>query len=413
MLYRRSPSLRMACALAGALLSLPLLAQAATRTVAYAAEPGYAQSGAYLIEWRPANRAQVVLPQGAGAGSVSVVDVHQVITLDTPISQFGVGPAAPCDGLPPDQRYDTQQVAVRTRSGTPNKGQSGVIELGTITTLTGCEAGKVETFGALTDTGLLTLHRSLSARAPMDDLVPGASLSGMSENGSSVADQPPVDTVLFQAGAVQFGRSGQVVPASLNAAGWWVLDLPTSGQRAYTRLTAADKNGIEVWMAADLSAGEFTHVVTVLMVKPVAGTTFGSRVETSRMWQSGIFTLTRQPFFVYLYKDLTGDRVQKDLDTGGISYVPITWNFSGDLVVQERTTGPNLRRRFWQPLVRTGKSMAVFEAEIVYFPDGSDALVIAPRVNYYLDTGKAVKPAQAGTARPGATRATARRALPA
>ena len=111
---------------------------------------------------------------------------------------------------------------------------------------------------------------------------------------------------------------------------------------------------------------------------------------------SGIFIATRKPFFFYLYKTGTGERVQKDLDLGTESRAPITsWGLDSGNLWQQRLLGGGTaqRNRSWVPLRNEGsKTHWVMESEVQV--DGSgETVLIKPRVNYYLDTGKAVPPA--------------------
>jgi len=382
-----------------ALMGGPLAAQAANRTVAYVGESGYGQNLAYLVEWRSGGtRANLVANAGLASGAVSTLGLNQVITLDVPFSEVGLGDPTTCDGLQPDVRFDTLRIGIRQRSGNANKGLSAVSTAGSATTLTGCEAGKVVAWGEISDTsGLNALHRAMSARAPVDDLVVGAKLTGMSVQGSTVVEQPGVDIGIFQAGGLlQMALAGTTVPYTLGADGWFVLDLGAAGQRGYLRLTAADGRGIEQWLAADMAGGVPQRVQSALMLKPVDGTAWGTVAETSRMWESGLFTKTTNPFFVYLYKDGTGERVQKSLVDGSETRTPINaWLIDTGIVSQDRVLGNGtIRRRLWVPQLRLGKSMGVLEAEKAINPDGSSQWVILPRVNNYVDTGKAVKPAQ-------------------
>ena len=118
------------------------------------------------------------------------------------------------------------------------------------------------------------------------------------------------------------------------------------------------------------------------------------------MWDSGIFIATRKPFFFYLYKTGTGERVQKDLDLGTESRTPITsWGLDGGNLWQQRLLGGGTiqRNRTWVPLRNEGsKTHWVMESEVQVDDTGATTL-IKPRVNYYLDTGKAVPPAAQAT----------------
>lgn len=103
----------------------------------------------------------------------------------------------------------------------------------------------------------------------------------------------------------------------------------------------------------------------------------------------------------WLPKNGTGERVQKDLDLGTESRVPIdSWGFDGLNLVQTRAFGGGERHRTWVPLRNQGtKFRWVMESELIVPNVGEPFTLIKPRVNYYEDTGKAVPPAQASQAK--------------
>ena len=97
--------------------------------------------------------------------------------------------------------------------------------------------------------------------------------------------------------------------------------------------------------------------------------------------------------FIYLYQGGTGERVSKDLATGTESRVPITWVFYGKDIVQTRFSGTVRRDRAWVPLRNIGGNIRfVMESETATLSDGTIQPIILPRVNFYVDTGKAVAP---------------------
>lgn len=356
-----------------------------TKSIAYFGV-GDGSSATYLIDWQPKNKARVVNINGAGSGTVSDDGTQKVVALTTPIS-YTYANWDDC-GEEIQQRSDTNQLVVRDHTG----GVTEFVEIGTITNIGGCHDGQVEPFGSLTDEGRSLKRLAMTARPPVTDVAPGVQIAGFSEDVRLPGEfDVAQDVVTVQAGNVQFQASGHVVPAAFDANQWMVLDLP-SGQRAYTRLALDAKTGGETWMMADWSAGKPQRVEEVTMVKPAAGAGFGTVAQASRMWNSGLFIKTRTPFFFYLYKDGTGERVLKDLDLGTESRMPITsWGFNGLNLVQQRPYGPGTRDRTWVPLSNVAKNHWVMESETA--DDGSGPFVlIKPRVNYYVDTGKAVPP---------------------
>lgn len=366
--------------------SLPGAAFAATKSTAYV-NVGDGNFSAYLIDWMPKGKARVANNHGAQGGVVANDGTQKVITLNAPIS-FTFDNWDEC-GEEIRQRSDTRQVVVRDHTG----GVTQFVEIGTITNIGGCQDGLSVPFGSLTDAGRSLDRVPMAARPPVTDLVPGTQIAGFSEDVMLPGETAVAhDVVTMQAGGLRFHASGHTVPAAFNADQWLVLDLP-SGQRAYTRLALEAKTGGETWMMADWSAGKPRRVEELMVVKPSAGAGFGTVLQASRMWNSGQFIESRTPFFFYLYKNGTGERVLKDLDLATENRTPIhSWNFDGpDLLMHRDFGSAGTRDRAWVPLSNFGKVRWVMESETA--SDGTDTFVlIKPRVNYYLDTGKAVKP---------------------
>lgn len=359
---------------------------ATTKSVAYF-NAGDGNSSTYLIDWKPKSRARVASILGAQVGDVADDGTQKVITLDSPLSTTFTNYDDCSEEI--QQRQDVNQVVVRDLTG----GVSQLVDVGTITNIGGCQDGLVTPFGSLTDEGISLKRLAMTARPPVTDLVPGTQIAGFSEDVKLPGELDVAqDVVTMQTGNVQFQASGHVVPAAFDSNQWLVLNLP-SGQRAYTRLVVDAKTGGETWLMADWSAGKPQRVEEVMVVKPSAGAGFGTVLQASRMWNSGLFIESRTPFYFYLYKNGTGERVLKDLDLGTESRTPIpSWGFDGLNLVQQRPFGPGTRDRTWVPLSNVGKFHWVMESETA--DDGSGAIVlIKPRVNYYLDTGKAVPPA--------------------
>jgi hypothetical protein len=380
-----------ACLFAAALgASLPALAQ--TRSVAYAAARNDTPA-AYLVDWIGSTRAVLVGNAGRSSGSVVRSGPQRVVTLDTPWSiDYQSGAVDPCIGDVPRLRQSTLQVALTTLSGSADRGESKVVELGTITTLNGCAAGTTVPFGALADPGLATRHLALALRPSVADLVPGVALAGPGELPRTGTFEA-VDVLTLQAGGLgSFAASGSVVPAAFDADQWLVLGLP-SGERAYTRLSVDRRTGAEIWLDVDRTGGVPTVAFRRLMVKPVAGASFGTLRQASRMWQSGISTTPTNSFLVHLYRDGSGERVFRDLVAGTETRSPLTWTLGGGQIVQSRPLGPGTGVRTWVPLANGGGGATfVMESEVIVDPAGGVTPLIAPRVNFYTDTGPATAP---------------------
>lgn len=359
--------------------------------------PNFSNSEAWLVDWGSGGaRATVVGLGGVRGGAVSRSGAQNVITLDTPYSVTILGTDFdPCLGDLPEVRQDTLQIAVTPASGTDNRGTVAWVTLGTLTTLNGCTPGTVTTFGSLTDPGTTLRNLALSLRPAVTDLVPGAALAGPSEE-ARLPDDPFVsgDVLTLQAGGLGvFSASGSTVPAAFNASQWLVLGLP-SGQRAYTRLSVDRRTGAEQWLDADWSGSAPTSVRSLLMVKPAAGAGFGTARRASRIWQSGLFVGSPTDFSIWLYTDLTGERVIVDTVAGTESRSPVTWSLAGANLVQQRSLGGGTGTRTWKPLANTnaGRSHFVMEDERFTDPSGATRPLIKPRVNFYNDLGPATRP---------------------
>ncbi len=377
---------------AGATLAFAMLPAASLaasgKTLAYFMA-GNGSSNAYLIDWKPSRaKATVTSSLGTQPGSFTDDGTQKLITLAAPLSVTYAN-LDDC-GLDIQQRSDTRQVVVRDLAG----GVSQVVEIGTVTNIGGCQDGLVTPFGAPTDPGTSLNRLAMTARPPVNDLVPGTQLAGFSEELPPPGDlQTSADIVTLQAdGTALFQATGHAVPAAFDANQWLVFSL--AGQpRAYTRVAVDTRTGGETWLKADWAGGVPTRVEQALVVKPLAGAGFGTVADASRMWNSGIFIATRKPFLFYLYRNGTGERVQQDLDLGTESRSPIdAWGFDGINLVQHRLRcgGSCSFDRTWVPLRNEGgKTRWVMESEVVVTPSGT-TVAIKPRVNYYVDTGKAV-----------------------
>jgi hypothetical protein len=367
---------------------------AATGPVAYlGAATG--DLAAYLIDWMPANRASVVAIYGRADGRVTSQGAQRVVTLNTPIStQYVGGDWDPCINDLPQFRQDTLQVAVTRVSGSDSRGNSAVVELGTVTTLNGCNAGHVESFGALDDPGFATIHLAMALRPPVSDLIPGTSLAGPSEQPRATpSDLVAADILSFQDGILgRFEGTGDIVNAAFDGDQWLQLGLP-SGARAYARIFVDRRTGAERWLDADWAHGRPITVRPAVMVKPSPGAGFGNQRQASRIWESGYFIGTQNPFYIDLYQNGQGERVLVDMGSGTESRTPITWRFDGIDIVQDRPSGSSRIVRTWKPLLNGGgRAHFAMEDEVQIAPDGSTSVRFPARVNYYVDNGPATPP---------------------
>lgn len=360
-------------------------------------------NGAWQFDWR-GTAATVVSGVGRAEASVVAIGPRRLATLAAPLSQTFVDFDPDCPTTEVHIRRDVLQLAVTRLSGTEARGTSAVVEIGTTTTLDGCNAGRVVPFGAPGDAGIATQHLAAALRPSKADLSPGVTLAGPSDQ-PGLDGFPAVDVTTFGAGALSFAASGGVY-ATDTVDGWLVLSLPF-GQRGYTRV-AVDRAGAETWVAADWSAGLPQRVFNTLMVKPAPGAGFGTPRQAARIWESGLFSGSNNPFYFYLYRDGSGERVSVDMAAGTELRSPVRWRLEGETLVTVRDLGSGLGHRTWVPLRNSGSTRFVLESESIRTPGGGEEPFIAPRINFYLDEGAATPPPPA--ARPHAP-ATARQPL--
>lgn len=356
------------------------------KSVAY-----YAGGPAHLIDWQSKQRAWVVNNLGTAAGTVADDGSQRLVTFDTPFSEVWAAGSDACGSY--EERHVTEQLVVRDLPGS----LSQLVSIGADVVVGGCLDGQRTPFGTPADEGQTSHRLAMSARPPMTDITPGLQLAGPGEQAWAMDYPVPTqDVVTVQGGAVAFHATGHVFPATIDAKGWWVFDLD-GFQHAYTRLEVSAKTGGETWLAAEWANGQPQRVAYVSFVKTAAGAGFGTVAQASRMWQSGLTVgpnnpYPDRPFYLYMYKNGTGAQVLKYLDTGEEFRTPTTWSFDGNDVVHRRETSYVHIRR-WVPLRNEGDKRRWVLETTTYTIDGQTIPGIPPRVNYYLDTGKAVPPA--------------------
>ena len=385
-------------ALGAVTMACAAAAQAAPHaSLSYVSDPSFAT--AYLIDWDAAtHRAHLVDLVGNGDGTWTDDGTLRVLTLSAPIET--TQDAFDCNGLPMTQTVDLLQVAVRHVSGGAHKGSAQVIEIGTTTDIGGCTPGLVAPYGSTSDPGTATSYADMADRPGMDDLAHGATLAGMSDT-----DPNPDPTQLiarlttFAHGSVTFAGTGATVPRDV-VDGWFVLDFGTF-QRGYTRLSVDAQTHAETWLGAAWNSGRPTSIFQTMMVVPDAAAGFGGHVAQSHVWNSGMFMHSDSPTDYQLYTDYTGVFEEKDA-SGTLQFsMPATWADSGANLVLTRSN--NLAYSFyvrtWAPIANYGKAHFVFENEDLHnVTTGAVSPRILPRVNFYVDDGKATPPAAAAPA---------------
>ena len=397
-------------ALAAVALACAAGAHAAAHTsISYTSDPSFFT--AYLIDWdAAAHRAHVVESVGAGDGTYTDDGTLRVLTLSAPIET--TQDTFDCNGLPMTQTVDLLQLAVRHVSGGAHKGSAQVVEIGTTTDIGGCTPGLVAPYGTTSDAGTTTSYLDMEDRAPVDDLSHGATLAGMSDSVPNVDPSQLVARIAtFAHGTVTFANSGASVPRDL-IDGWFVLDFGTF-QRGYTRLSVDPQTHAEEWLGAAWSAGRPTSVFRAMMVVPNAAAGFGGHNAQARVWDSGLFLHSEVPTDFQLYTDNTGVFEEKDTSGNVQLSVAATWADSGANLVITRSNNlaSYFYQRTWVPIANYGKARFVFENEDFHdLAGGTVSPRIVPRVNFYVDDGKATPPAAAPTAKAMLTRKPTREA---
>lgn len=351
-------------------------------------------SVAYIVNWNAkSHRVHVVETMVNGDGSYADDGTQRLVTFDG----AGLPPylidTVDCNDQPMHQSVEITQMVFRPVSGTLHKGTARVVEIGYMTDIGGCTPGQQTPFGSTADPGTFTNNLDMADRASIADLVPGARLAGPSEDpsqpGRNYFLQAQVTT--FDIGTLTFQTSGRTWPYTVSD-GWIVLDFGTF-QRGYTRVTRNANTGVETWIIADWQAGTPLNAEPTPMVEPNAAAGFGSKSSTAHVWNEGLFAESSFPYQYHLYKDHTGLRVfNGDIE----NWQPVTWSSMG-----AGDAAPlNIRRdvqdsyfsRNWVPLANYGRNHFVMESEDIYDLQGNFLQhYFGPRINWYVDEGKAVE----------------------
>jgi hypothetical protein len=350
---------------------------------------------AYVITWdTAAHRAHFAETYGNFDGSYVDDGKQRVFTLDAPLVL--PGQIADCNGNAMTQNNVTTRLVIRTVSGAPGRGVSAVVPIGYTQDVDGCTPGLTVPFGTPADAGIPLLRRAASLRPAMDDLVPGTQVAGLAENPIDAVGDLPVlaaQVVTLARDHVTFEGTGHRFPATLTPDGWLVIDFG-SFKRAYTRIERRRETGGEIWFGAEWIDGAPASIELSPVVAPTADAGFGDLADTSRQWFDGLFQLD-VPTTFDLYRDQTGAEVVDPGAGAPVTRSPLTWSRAGATVQISRVDASGTYVHTWRPIANHGKNHFVIESEEVWI-DGVDAgPAFAPRVNWYVDEGEAVKPAAA------------------
>ncbi|WP_396267535.1 hypothetical protein [Ideonella sp.] len=387
-------------------------AQAAVIQTAYYVD-SHGRTNTFLVDWNNTKlKADIVDGQGKMTGTYTDDGTRRIVTLTIPRVFDFPGEHFDSCGQPATARSTETRFAFLRQSGTERSGTTAISADTSRVVVDGCDAGLVLSSTSIDDITEAQSHLRMSARPSMSDTIPGARWAGFSETPrtdlQSQVSSLGVDlTTLLTGGSMQFARTGTAVPAAVNSQGWLMLSFP-SFSRGYTRLKVDTSTGAETWLMADFVADKPAWVQEILVTRSLAGGTFGTLTQAARQWNSGLFVDTNNPFLIYLYRDGTGERIFLDLAAGTEMRAPIdSWVFDGPNIVQTRRSGvTSTAVRTWEPIGNLGKIRWVLEREFRRMSDGSELPFIAPRVNFYIDTGRATPlPPPLGTAARSSTQA--------
>ena len=347
---------------------------------------------AYVITWdTAAHRAHFAETYGNFDGSYVDDGAQRVFTLDGPlVLTYQI---ADCNGNPMTQNDVTTQLVIRTVSGEPDKGDSAVVPIGYNQDVDGCTPGLIAHYGTPTDAGIPLLRRAASLRPPMDELVPGAQIAGLAENPIDAYGDLPVlaaQVATFGRDHVTFQGTGHRFPTTLTPDGWLVIDFG-SFKRAYTRIERQRETGGEIWFGAEWVDGAPASIELSPVVAPTADAGFGDLADTSHQWFDGLFQYD-VPTTFDLYRDHTGSQVANPGGGVPLSQSPLTWSRAGAALQISRADSSGTYVHTWQPIANHGRNHFVIENEEIYVNGVDAGPAFAPRVNWYVDEGKAAEP---------------------
>ncbi len=127
---------------------------------------------------------------------------------------------------------------------------------------------------------------------------------------------------------------------------------------------------------------------------PTADASFGDLADTARQWFDGLFEVDVPTTFA-LYRDQTGAQIVNPGAGAPVTRSALTWSRAGADVLISRVTAGGTFVHTWHPVATHGRNHFVIESEEVWIGGVDNGPAFAPRVNWYVDEGKAVKPAAA------------------
>ncbi len=347
---------------------------------------------AYVITWdTTAHRAHFAETFGNFDGSYVDDGNQRVFTLDTPL----VLPftTQDCNGNDMTANDVTTQLVIRDVSGDADHGEAAVVPIGYVQDVGGCTPGRSVPFGTPTDAGIALLRQAFATRPAVDELGPGAQVAGLSESAAGALGDPSAlaaQVVTLERDHVRFEGSGHRFPSTLTPDGWLVIDFGKF-KRGYTRVRHDRETDGEIWFGAEWVDGAPASIELTPAVAPTRDAGFGDLADSARRWSDGMFQIYAPTNFD-LYHDHTGTQVVTPGEAGlPASQSALTWTRDGAALSVSHTDGGSTVVHAWRPVANHGRTHFVIESEELY-ADGVDVgPAFAPRINWLVDEGKAVK----------------------
>ena len=352
---------------------------------------------AYVITWdSTAHRAHFVETYGHFDGSWVDDGAQRIFTLDTPLVLSY--PSTDCNGSAMTVSDVTTQLVIRNVSGDADQGESAVVPIGYDQDVGGCTPGRTVSFGTPADAGFALQRQAFASRPDLRELESGTRVAGLSEN--PVGDQGDMSGMTAQVATlgrehVRFEGTGHRFPATLTPDGWLVVDYGRF-KRGYTRVARLHGTGGEIWFGAEWVDGAPASIELTPVVASTDDAGFGDLADNAHRWSDGLFQVYAPTSFD-LYRDRTGSEVVAAGGEAGLpaSRSPVTWSRHGaDLSVSKADSGSTVVHT-WHPIANHGRNHWVIETEEVYVNGADAGPAFAPRLNWIVDEGKAVKPAPA------------------
>ena len=149
--------------------------------------------------------------------------------------------------------------------------------------------------------------------------------------------------------------------------------------------------GGEIWFGAEWVDGAPASIELTPAVAPTWDAGFGDLADSAHQWSDGMFQIYAPTDFC-LYRDHSGTEVVTTGE-GGLpaSQSPLTWTRDGAALSVSHTDGGSTVVHTWRPVANHGRTHFVIESEELYANRVDIGPAFAPRLNWLVDEGKAVR----------------------